>query len=541
MNAESEAAEVIVRILGTGINETVKIAGTTVKGTVKGGFNLMLFLYALKKGGSPREIARNPAGMAIITIPSDKREAFVKMAKEYRLKHFMVDAKHYEPGYTDVCIKAEDATSANRILDLLGITALHATVGNVDEQEAEIVTAESFEQASERLKAYVIETPGEAFNRHTENDYSRDEPYVICARLRPDNYVVVDPKQAVFDGEPYTKSTYTCFSNNKQTGVYDDGRFEDRPDGYWYDVRSNIISASNIGKGDYLYFKTQALFEKYKNLYEGNANEKVVDINTDVFKTDNPSDLARGMMEVIQKEDIYKDVPAESPASTSRGENSNGNMKEQKVSRNGQKSGKAEKQTSTNNKVYDIYFDKNTQTWNIPKELYEDAERFSDFKEACERNEVLKDTDGMFEWVETHKFEYGGPGFGEHFYFADYQTPHSYIDGVSFLSRNEDGKFFIETEFVIYEKDERKHVVIDKGGDSREKIKEKISNEKRLIRFSSRSSLEECQDLEKARNLVNVFSRANAGVKGYVNNYKIEHANELKEVKIPKMKGQAKT
>ena len=281
MSAEAEAGEILVRIMGQGISEMIRLSGQTTMAAGRAAASLMTYCYAVKVGGSPAEIARNPGGMAIITIPEDRQEEFKKVAKTYKLQCFPVNNKNYDEGFVDMCMKAEDVATCQRVLEITGITAVQATgATTLDQQAIAVRGSQTFEEASKKLEIQA-QTIEECFNRHTENDYARDEPYAVCDRLHPENYVMVHPQKDVFAGKEYTKSTYTTYKDGVETGVFDDGRFEGRPKNYWFGIRSSIVQAAGIpeGSNDLVYFRTAADHQAYLDLSRGKTQDKITQVN----------------------------------------------------------------------------------------------------------------------------------------------------------------------------------------------------------------------------------------------------------------------
>lgn len=433
MNAETEAAEMLIHIVGTGLNEMVRLTGRGALAAGRGAIALIGFLYAIKSTGSPKEIATNPGGMAIITVPKDKLNDFVKSAKTYPyFRFFTIDDPDYDDGFVDVCIKAEDVATAKRICEKIGIAYDSVQdMQTLSGAEADIASAENFEQAAERLKAYAIESPEEAFNRKTDKDLVRDEPYIICSRLNPDNYVKVMPEQATYRGKEYTKFTYTCFKDGKQASVYDDGRFDGRPADYWPNVRERVVRSAALPEKDLLYFRTEPLFEKYKGLYEGKAGKKIVELDANEAADMAIKPFIKELSARLLNEDIYKEVPVITPV-----ENLTAGAKEptqeQKASGNGQEDGKTQKVST------------------MPR-MMSDDESFYHVKDTYQKLGIVKSYEAHSEFVANHDFKiyntagelgvYGEvfnndkPKIGDKFYFTDYEHPMNYIECVAHKGR----------------------------------------------------------------------------------------------------------
>lgn len=310
MSAEAEAGEILVRIMGQGISEMVRLSGQGAMVAGRAAVSLMTFCYALKVGGSPAEIARNPGGMAIITIPEESLLEFRKATKAYKLKFFTVNSKDYDQGYLDICMKTEDVATCQRILELTGVAAIQTTgTTTLGEEEFVVKNSKTFEDAAEKLKQFT-QTPEECFNRHTENDYSRDEPYVVCDRKNPENYVIINPQKAVYDNKPYTKSTYTTFLAGEQTGIFNDEKFAGRDDNYWSKTRGKIVKHASLPENDIIYFKTIEAHEAYKDLAKGKVPDSAIDVNLD----GEMKDIVESIASNLEAAGISKKVPVNAQA-----------------------------------------------------------------------------------------------------------------------------------------------------------------------------------------------------------------------------------
>lgn len=310
MSAEAEAGEILVRIMGQGISEMIRVSGTGAMVAGRAAVNLLAFCYAAKAGGRPAEIARNPGGMAIITIPEDKLDDFKQTAKAYKLQFFSVNSKDYDQGYLDLCMKAEDVATCQRILELTGITAVQASGTSILEQEAAAVRgSQTFETAAEKLRGRG-KSIEEAFNRNTDQDYAREVPYVLCDRENPKNYVLVHPEKATYQGKEYTKSTYQAYKDGEPAGTFDDGRYEGREWDDWFKTRAAVASAAALTDGDIIYFKDAADHGAYMALADGKSPVQVAEVNVD------GGDLAADIQASIQMAGAERKVPVDAQART---------------------------------------------------------------------------------------------------------------------------------------------------------------------------------------------------------------------------------
>ncbi|MGC2873997.1 DUF3801 domain-containing protein [Ihubacter sp. mB4P-1] len=345
MSAEAEAAEILVRIMGSGINEMIKVGGTGALVAGRAAMTVLSYCYAVKVGGSPKEIAKNPGGMAIITIPEERLSDFRQAAKAYKMQYFSVNSKNYDKGYLDLCMKAEDVATCQRILEMTGIAAVKQThmASELGEEALAVHNSVSFAEAAEKLKERGQNTEA-AFNRNTDRDFARDTPYVLCDRLQPANFVLVQPETAEFRGQSYTKSTYIAYSAGVQAGIFDDGRFEGREKNYWIKTRAAVARAANLTDGDIIYFKDPESHKAYVQLSEGKRPEPVASVEA----TD-----AEGITKEIAAhiDAISKEVPAAAQEDT-----------QTMVSEPGLETGKSEQKKPSTTKTSDITFEEKAES-----------------------------------------------------------------------------------------------------------------------------------------------------------------------------------
>lgn len=105
------------------------------------------------------------------------------------------------------------------------------------------------------------------FNHNTENDYSRDNIYIICDRLNPLNYIKVISTREEYAGEEYTKSSYEIFKNNEKIAEKNDGRFKNRPKDYWYKLKQEMRELSGFGD-DNIIFEDEDNHRRYMEAYK---------------------------------------------------------------------------------------------------------------------------------------------------------------------------------------------------------------------------------------------------------------------------------
>lgn len=484
MSAEAEAGEILVRVMGQGISEMIRVSGTGAMVAGRAAVSLLTFCYAAKAGGRPAEIARNPGGMAIITIPEEKLEEFKQAAKAYKLRFFSVNSKDYDQGYLDICIKAEDVATCQRILELTGIAAVQVNGTAVLNQEATCVRgSQTFEEAAEKLKARG-QSIEEAFNRDTDRDYARDVPYVLCDRGKPKNYVLVYPEKAIFDGEEYTKSIYQVYRNGNLAGTFDDGRFAGRKKDYWFNTRDSIASTAALPDGDIIYFKDVEDHAAYIALADGKAPVQVAEVNVD------SNNLMADIQESIQSVGAEKRVPADAQART---------ISQTAASGSGQQTGVIEQRNTTTTKMTD---GKSEITF---EERAEGLKRHSQSFDASLNRKTDKDFAKM-----------------EPYYLCDRQSPMSYIE-VTPQRAEFDGKAYTKSTYRVYKNGEYAGTFDDGRSNQRDQyywgnLKDRMQSAggfaNDMVYFKNLDSLQEYQNLytkgqmtslpELAKNLENL-------------------------------------
>lgn len=106
-----------------------------------------------------------------------------------------------------------------------------------------------------------------ALNHHTDNDYARDNYYIVCDRLCPVNYIKIKSTRDVFEGEEYTKSYYEVYKDNELVMKCDDGKFAGRKSTYWKELKKAMQEKSSM-RDDNIIFENTDNFEKYLAAYD---------------------------------------------------------------------------------------------------------------------------------------------------------------------------------------------------------------------------------------------------------------------------------
>lgn len=256
-------------------------------------YRLGVYLYCQRIGGRPKDIANSPNGMNMVTIPQNDLEKFRGTAHDYGLKFFAVSERTpSENPIVDICIKMEDTSVLHRILERCEIGIVKETAAAALDKEAsekiDVMRGKTFEEAAEKMKEY-SQTLEESLNRNTDKDFSRDTPYYITERKNPKNFIRILPQQDVFNGELYTKSTYSVYTDGNFVKEFDDGRFEGRDRNYWPSVKEAIKDAGGFSD-DLVYLGRQEVFDAYSDLYENgkmktDVNDRIVDVSPEEIES----------------------------------------------------------------------------------------------------------------------------------------------------------------------------------------------------------------------------------------------------------------
>lgn len=105
--------------------------------------------------------------------------------------------------------------------------------------------------------------------------WEKEEPYYICKRTDPDNYIEVQIEQSTdHTGADYNKHTYNIYVDDVQVtnphredGKFVDERFEDRPADYWKNMKADMKEAGQF-TDDCVVFVDKEDYMKYRQLYQ---------------------------------------------------------------------------------------------------------------------------------------------------------------------------------------------------------------------------------------------------------------------------------
>lgn len=350
MGAEIEAAEAVIRLSGAGFTEVVRIAGPGTLWLTKNA--VLATVYGLSKGGTARQIVRDPTGMNITPIPTEQYENVKEALKSYKIKFF---SRQVDDTYTDICLKNSDTASFYHILENLGISAVKAdkiSIKTGDDKSTEnIILDKKFLDEKELLEKKKQDI-GSALNRNTMRDFERDEAYYFADIENPTNFIkVTTQKVEKVKGIVYTISNYACYNNKIFSGEFSDKPVYGSPYN-WKNVKENILEKSGITDGNLVYFENEEKLKEYQDLYNSHIenSKSSGEINLDITKlkekmTDEEADnifkeeLFKELDKAFGKDGEYVEkVPAESPVlekTTKISKTGQKTINEEKVSENG--------------------------------------------------------------------------------------------------------------------------------------------------------------------------------------------------------------
>lgn len=111
------------------------------------------------------------------------------------------------------------------------------------------------------------------------DEWEKEEPYVICNRTDPDNYIEVNiEKSKDYQGNIYNQHTYNIYVDDekisnphREDGSFTDERFEDRPVNYWKDLKTQMKEVGKFGD-DCVVFVNKEDYLKYRQIYQQEHN-----------------------------------------------------------------------------------------------------------------------------------------------------------------------------------------------------------------------------------------------------------------------------
>lgn len=106
-------------------------------------------------------------------------------------------------------------------------------------------------------------------------EWEKEEPYYICKRTDPDNYIEVQAEQKLdSDGKMYNEHTYNIYVDDVQVknphredGRYTDERYEGRPADYWKNMKEDMQKAGDF-TNDCVVFANKQDYLMYREIYQ---------------------------------------------------------------------------------------------------------------------------------------------------------------------------------------------------------------------------------------------------------------------------------
>ena len=130
MNTSGEAADQIVRMSLNGVEVAAKLTGAGAK-------QIAVLLYAIMKEQKKNRgkmmlsnLLKSGKELKVFAFKDTDLERFCKAAKEYGVLYCVLKNKNGKDGYTDVMVRAEDASKINRIYERFHLaTVINGTNG----------------------------------------------------------------------------------------------------------------------------------------------------------------------------------------------------------------------------------------------------------------------------------------------------------------------------------------------------------------------------------------------------------------------------
>lgn len=136
----------------------------------------------------------------------------------------------------------------------------------------------------------------EALNRITGRSLDEDIHSIVVDAKDPSKYIVCHGYQDTFEGKDYIKTDYRVFSGEKEVFATHDGRFENRPKGYW-ETQKNKIMRKGEFSGTFLKFYDRQEYERW-------AEEVKMQNQQELGNMENEIDTGKG----IEYETVIKEL-----------------------------------------------------------------------------------------------------------------------------------------------------------------------------------------------------------------------------------------
>lgn len=166
--------------------------------------------------------------------------------------------------------------------DFVMLSSLRKEKESIQSKSCDITNREMSDAVVEKavygksLKAMSVE---EALNRITGRSIDKDQNSIVVDASDPSKYVKCHGYMDTYNGKPYIKTDYEVYKDGKQVFATNDGRFDGRTPGYWFEQRNKIVRAGEFS-GTFFKFRSEAEYQKWaeyvrkENISELNTMEK---------------------------------------------------------------------------------------------------------------------------------------------------------------------------------------------------------------------------------------------------------------------------
>lgn len=178
-----------------------------------------------------------------------------------------------------IMTKGEESLSEQDKIDVEALNKEKQTIQekyctSLNEQQLKAITDEAFNKND--LKKINF---NEVMNRNTGRGLDKGLNSIIVDAKNPERYIICSGYNDMYKGKTYIKTNYEVFKNGKKVLTTNDGRFENRPIGYWENQKK--LMQDSGGLSDTLFkfysvseYKTWAKEVRNKNEIELSEFEK---------------------------------------------------------------------------------------------------------------------------------------------------------------------------------------------------------------------------------------------------------------------------
>lgn len=238
-------------------------------------------------------------------IVEDITEQLIRDNKIKTVEKAMEDAQeHYEQA------KDEQDSSLQDELAEAKEDIIREDIDAFNDRQSEAL----FSEMCNEKKAQSL-TFNDTVDRFQCNGWRKEEPYYICKRTNPNNYMEVISDKAEFRGKEYTKHTYNVYVDDKPVGnpsredkQWTDERFEGRPAEFWKQTKLQMKEAGKFTDDLVVFYSKEDMLEYRKayDLQKSSAKESTIAYEADrqSFKNDYAGIVNNLKSQMKQFEDI---------------------------------------------------------------------------------------------------------------------------------------------------------------------------------------------------------------------------------------------